>query len=145
MPDLDAISTALATRYGLVSAPSGQASVRVSTSSLPQTVTMLPAILVFPDEGAFEYGASTRQAESRFKVQFLYSQGLDMARDSVGLRKWVQVLVDQLKGAAQLGGTVAAARVASWRTAKVTYAGEDFHGIELDVDVITTEPWSATS
>ena len=148
MVDFDAIAIALAARYapGLMSPPSGQAVLRLSTADLPQQVTVTPAILVFPpNTGTLEYGASTRQGESGFKLQFFYSMGVDMKRDSVALRKWLGVLLDQLRGAAQLGGIVASARVDAWRTAKLTYGGDEFNGIELDVTIVTAEAWTATS
>ena len=145
--DFDAIATALAARYapGLMSPPSGLGALRLSTATLPQQVSVTPAVLVFPDSGTLEYGSSTRQGDALMKLQFLYSMGVDMARDSVALRKWLGVLLDQLRGAAQLGGIVASARVTGWRTVKITYGGDDFNGIELDVAVVTTEAWTATS
>jgi hypothetical protein len=147
MPDYDAIATALAVRYGpgQMTPPSGQAAVRASTATLPQNVTIMPVVLVFPDSGTLDYQPNGRQGDSRYRVQFLYSQGLDMPRDSVGLRKWLPVLTDQLRGATQLGGLVASARVVEWKTAKISYAGEDFNGIELSVDVATVEGWSPTA
>lgn len=145
--DFDAIATALAARYapGLMSPPSGLGALRLSTATLPQQVSVTPAVLVFPDSGTLEYGSSTRQGDALMKLQFLYSMGVDMARDSVALRKWLGVLLDQLRGAAQLGGIVASARVTGWRTVKITYGGDDFNGIELDVAVVTTEAWTATA
>jgi hypothetical protein len=145
--DFDAIATALAARYapGLMSPPSGLGALRLSTATMPQQMSVTPAILVFPDSGTFEYGASTRQGEASFRLNFYYSMGVDMARDSVALRKWVGVLCDQLRGAAQLGGIVASARVSGWKTVKLTYGGDDFNGIELDVTVVTAEPWTATA
>jgi len=145
--DFDAIATALAARYapGLMSPPSGLGALRLSTATLPQQVSVTPAVLVFPDSGTLEYGSSTRQGDALMKLQFLYSMGVDMPRDSVALRKWLGVLLDQLRGAAQLGGIVASARVTGWRTVKITYGGDDFNGIELDVAVVTTEAWTATA
>jgi hypothetical protein len=145
--DFDAVAVALAARYapGVMSPPAGQAALRLSTATMPQQVTVTPVILVFPDSGTFEYGSSTRQGDALFKLQFLYSMGVDMARDSVALRKWAGVLADQLRGAAQLGGIVASARVSGWRTVKITYGGDEFNGIELDVAIVTTEAWTATS
>jgi hypothetical protein len=144
--DVDAIATAIATRYGpgLMTPPSGQGPVRSATANLPQQVTATPAVLVFPDSGSFDYSPSKRAANVQFKLQFLYSMGVDMPRDSAGIRKWIGVLVDQLKGAAQLGASVSSARVMAWRTVKVTYGGEEFNGVELDVDVQTSEAWSPT-
>ena len=145
--DFDAIATALAARYapGLMTPPSGLGAVRLSTADLPQQVTVTPAVLVFPDSGTLEYGSSTRQGDAVMRLQFLYSMGVDMKRDSIALRKWLGVLLDQLRGAAQLGGIVASARVTGWRTVKITYGGDDFNGIELDVAVVTTEAWTATA
>ena len=145
--DFDAIATALAARYapGLMSPPSGLGALRLSTATLPQQVSVTPAVLVFPDSGTLEYGSSTRQGDALMKLQFFYSMGVDMPRDSVALRKWLGVLLDQLRGAAQLGGIVASARVTGWRTVKIAYGGDDFNGIELDVSVVTTEAWTATA
>jgi len=145
--DFDAIAAALAARYapGLMTPPSGLGAVRLSTADLPQQVTVTPAVLVFPDSGTLEYGSSTRQGDAVMRLQFLYSMGVDMKRDSIALRKWIGVLLDQLRGAAQLGGIVASARVTGWRTVKITYGGDDFNGIELDVAVVTTEAWTATA
>lgn len=146
--DFDSITVALAARFapGLVTPPVGYTNVRVSTGNLPQKITVLPAVLVFPVNGVFETSGGDRQGLHEFAVRFYYSMGLDIARDMVALRKWLTVLSDQLRGAVQLGGTAAVdyARVDAWTIGKMAYANDEFNGIELTVHIHTSIGWAAT-
>lgn len=147
MPDFDAIAVALAARFaaGAMTAPTGYRAMRLSTADLPGQLVPLPAVLVFPDNGAFTHSAGKRDSNHDFTVRFYYSQIGDITRDMVALRKWLTVLVDQLRGAAQLAGIVTQAKVMTWKIGTLSYAGEDYSGIELAVSVNVNEPWSPTA
>lgn len=147
MPDFDAITTALAARFapGVVTPPTGLTNIRQSTGDLPNTVTVTPLVLVFPEAGTFLTGNGTRTGDHQFFVQFFFQQTEDLRRDTVAIRKWLTVLVDQCKASTQLGGAVVFARVDAWKTVLLTYAGDTFSGVELTVTIRTSEAWAATA
>lgn len=147
MPDFNAIAAAVALRYApaQMSPPAGLPAVRSSTADLPNQLTSLPAVLVFPDEGTFDVGNGTRLGEHDFLVRFYLAAPKSLARDMVKLRKWLTVLVDQHLLSLQLGGIVVYVRTRAWKIAMITYGGTEFSGIELKVRVRTSEPWQPTA
>lgn len=149
MPDFDAISVALAARFitpALAAPPAGgYDTVRASTADLPGQMVPLPAVLVFPDNGAFTHSPGKRDSVHDFLIRFYYNQVGDLTRDMVALRKWLTILVDQLKGAAQLGGIVTQAKLMTWKIGTLEYAGAFYTGIEFRVSVNVNEPWAPVS
>jgi hypothetical protein len=148
MPDFDAIAVALAARYApaQVTPPTGgYDNIRLSTADLPGQMTPLPTVLIFPDNGDFQTGNGTRTGGQEWLVRFYYNQIGDITRDMVALRKWLTVLVDQLRISAQLGGIVTVARVMTWKIGQMAYAGADYSGIELGVHIVADEPWAAVA
>jgi hypothetical protein len=148
---MDAITIALAARYAAaqVTPPTGYDNVKLSTADLPPEMTPLPTVLVYPDHGDFTdvERNGTRFGSHAFMVRFYYNQIGDIERDMKALRQWLTVLVDQLKAAAQLGGTasVVVARVETWQIGTLHYAGADYSGVELRVGIQTAEGWGATA
>ncbi len=132
--DVDAISTALAARFapGVVAPPAGYQNIRKATGDLPQSLSAMPIVLVFPDSGAFDTGGGTRAGLHRFIVRFYFGLARNLARETNGCRKWLTVLADQLKtgGAVQLGGVVQNAEVADWTIGQLTYAGKTYFELE---------------
>lgn len=147
MPDFDAITTPLAARFasGAVTPPASYQNVRFSSGDLPNQMPPLPCVLVFLDEGEFDTGNGTRLGTHKFTVRFYYSQTADLPRDMVALRKWLTVLVDQLRLSAQLGGVVVVARVDTWKIGLLDYASQTYSGIEIGVTIRTSEPWAAVA
>jgi hypothetical protein len=147
MPDLNAISIALAARFATaqVTPPAGLQNIRSSTSAPPNQLPPTPCVLVFPIEGDFRTGQGTRLGSGTWIVRFYYAQTGDILRDSVALQKWGTVLVDQLKLSVQLAGIVARATVDHWKIGTIDYAGSSYSGIELTVEIVTTEPWAAVA
>lgn len=143
MPDFNAITVALVARFtaAAVTQPAGYDDVKLATADLPEGLTALPAILVFPSEGEFapQGTGARRDSDSTFVVRFYYNQAGDLERDSAALRKWLTVLVGQLDGAVQLGGIVTSARVVTWRLDMLPYADQQYPGIELTVNVHVEE------
>ena len=149
MATVAAIGTALAARFaaGAMTAPTGYAAIRYSGTALPAKMPPLPAVLCFPTEGDFATGNGTRMGTQTWIVRFYYDQVGDLSRAQTALIAWLEVLADQLKGAAQLGGatSVARATVDSWRIGVLDYASEAYMGIELTVSIRTTEAWAAVA
>jgi hypothetical protein len=147
MPDFDLISTTLADRYApaQVTPPTGLANIRGSTADTPNQLGPLPYVLVLPVEGEFETGNGTRVGAHDFLVRFFFSQADDLSRDIAALRKWLTVLVDQLRTSTQLGGFVTVARTESWRLGMLNWGGQDFTGIEMTVRIVTSEGWAASA
>jgi len=149
MPDFDAIATALAARFAggvaTPAAPAGLTDVREATANLPNELGPLPAVLVFTDHGELgRVGNQTRIGVATFRVRFYLALGVDLARDEVQLRQWATVLVDRLKVATTLSGTVTRAAVMSWQIGAMRFGGQEFSGIELVVAAVTSEPWAAS-
>jgi len=149
MPDFDAIAVALAGRFSSanVTPPVGFQNIRVATADLPGQMTVLPAVLIFADNGDFQTGNGQRQGGHQFTARFYLTEaGLgDLPRDMPVLRKWLTVLVDQYKLAAQLGGIVSSCRLMTWKIGIMDYAGVTYSGIEMGVHVVTNEGWAAVS
>jgi hypothetical protein len=152
MPAFDSINTALVARFAATTAPSGgYDSIRVATGDLPGQMTPLPTVLVFPDNVVYDQkAAGKRDSTTTFIVRFYYNQTGDAERDFIALRKWLDVLSDQLAGSVQLGGLtwstpagrlgeVTRAVVASAKVGILTYAGVQYSGIELTVTVLVNE------
>ena len=145
--DFDLIAGALAARFapGAVTPPAGYQNIRKATADLPQAISAVPIVLVFPDAGAFETGNSSRDGLHRFIVRFYFGVARNLARETNALRKWATVLVDQLKtgGGVQLGGVGGAqqAVVVDWRIGEMPYGRQTYAGIELGVNVTTGEGW----
>jgi hypothetical protein len=145
--DVDALAVAIAARYapGQLTAPGGLQTIRWSSASPPQGITITPVVVVSVAEGEFETGHGTRQGGQDWFVRFYLDKLSDLARQGPALRKWLSVLIYQHKTAAQLGGTVDVIRLMGWRIGVLPYAGIDFAGIELSVHTVTTESWAAVA
>ena len=153
MPDFDAINTALVARFSAaqVTAPAGgYDTIRVATGDLPGQMTPLPTVLVFPTSGIYDQkAAGKRDSTNMFTVRFYYNQTGDAERDFMALRKWLDVLSDQLRASVQLGGLtwtsgvrqgeVTRAKVDSAKVGILTYAGLQYSGIEFNVSVFVNE------
>lgn len=153
MPDFDAINTALVARFAAaqVTAPAGgYDTIRVATGNLPGQMTPLPTVLVFPDSGTMDQKmGGKRDSTNMFTVRFYYNQTGDAERDFPGLRKWLDVLCDQLALSVQLGGLtwtsadrqgeVTRVKVDGWKIGILTYANVQYSGIELTVSVVVNE------
>jgi hypothetical protein len=153
MPDFDAINTALIARFApaAMTAPTGYDPITLSTGDLPDSgLYPTPCVLVFPDSGTYDQkAAGKRDSTNMFTVRFYYNQLSDLERDYVGLRKWLDVLSDQLRASVQLGGLtwtsgvrqgeVTRAKVDGWKIGILTYANEKYTGIELSVSVLVNE------
>lgn len=146
-PSYDAVAIALAARFAspTITAPAGYAAMRVSTADLPGQMTPLPTLLVFTEDSEFRTGNGMRQGVHQWLLRFYYNQAGDLARDMVALRAWANVLVDQLKGAAQLAGLVSVARVDGVHFGILRYADVEYTGLELRVQITTDEGWAAVS
>ena len=150
MPDFDAINTALVARFAAaqVTPPTGYDNVKISTGDLPTGMLPLPAVLVFPESGDFTHYPGKRDSVHEFTVRFYYNQDGDLERDTVALRKWLTVLVDQLKTGTQLGGAVTLATVTHWTVGSFDYSpipGVKYTGIELTVEIVVNEAWAAVA
>jgi hypothetical protein len=144
MPDFDAITVALAARFGpgTTTPPTGYDPITVSTGDLPNQMLPLPAVLVFPESGTFKHSPGKRDSDHEWIVRFYFNQTGDMERDTIALRKWATVLVSQLQGASQLAGIVTQAKVVRWQMGELTYAKVPYSGIELGVLINVNEAWS---
>ena len=147
MPDFDAITVALAARFapGATTAPTGYDPITISTGDLPEAMYPTPCVLTFPESGTFTHSPGKRDSVHTFTVRFYFNQTGDLERDMIALRKWLTVLVDQLRLASQLAGIVTQAKVLGWKAGILTYAGLPYSGLELSVMVNVNEAWSAVA
>lgn len=150
MPAFDTIGDAIAARFAAaqVTPPAGLTNVRSSTADPPSALSgALPCVVVVPLAVDFRTGNGSRFGSMSWTVNFYLAERAlaDLARDVSALRRWLGVLVDQLRGSVQLGGLVARATIDGATIGLLTYAGNTYSGISIDVTVITTEGWSATA
>lgn len=148
--DFNAIASALATRFSSanVTAPSGETNVRVATASLPDAIKVEPVVLVFPpSDVSFSYGPSIRKGVAEFPIRFYIYKVRDAKRNAVLINKWVGALYAQLDGQVHLGlsAYVTHAVISRIQAGPLSYANQEYHGIELTAEVHLGEGMSATA
>lgn len=145
--DVDAIGQAIAARYAPanVTPPAGLTNVRKATADLPQAITAVPIVLVFPDSGELAPGNGTRLGNATWYVRFYFGVSRNVARETNACRRWLSVLLDQHRTVLALGGLVTAVRTVGWKVGLLDYGSKRYFGIELRIQVVTSEPWSASS
>lgn len=148
--DLYAIATAAAARYaaGTLVPPAGYPAIRTATAKLPNELGgFLPALLVFPPTGRLRAGNGTRLGSHDWIARFYYDQaGVDqLERDSVALMSWTSVLVDAHRGSVMLGGLVVSIRTVGYTIGLLRYAGSEYSGVQLALELETAEGWSVTA
>ena len=143
--DVHAIATAIATRFDAahVTPPSGYADIAVSTAELPNAITSLPAVLVFPPNGNWTFNAgAARVGDLRFQVRVYLGPMLDNGRNAAMVNKWHSKLIEQLIGQLALGQSlngVTHSFITSSRSGIIEYADIQYVGIEFEVNVHLVE------
>jgi hypothetical protein len=143
----EAIAAAIAGRFlaAQVTPPAGYANIRSSTANAPGAIGPTPAVVVSLDSFEFETGNSTRVGAQAFFVRFYFDQTSDLERTEPAIRKWVDVLIGQLKASVQLAGLVDRAVISAGKVGILAYGGVDYTGCELTVHTATSEGWVATA
>lgn len=149
--DFKAIADGLAARYapGVVTPPSGYPNIVTATATPPNALPQSPYVVVYPDSGDVVYGSGERRDEpARFLVNFYYAKHEgDVPRESAALLNWLGVLLAQLHGQMKLGlaaSGVMKALVTTWSVGALLYAGVQYDGITLNVQVWTQEAVTLT-
>jgi hypothetical protein len=146
--DFGAISDALAAKFGVgvLATPTGADAIRSASAALPSGLGALPAVYVFADSGQLTQGGGSRHGEHVFLARLYYDQaaGGDLERDVPELQDWLGVMLDALKPGMQLSAQVDAARIVGWRIAILPYAGLEYTGLELRIQVVTSAGWTPT-
>ena len=143
----EAIAAAIAGRFlaAQVTPPAGYANIRSSTANAPGAIGPTPAVVVSLDSFELETGNSTRVGAQAFYVRFYFDQTSDLERSEPAIRKWVDVLIGQLKASVQLAGLVDRAVISAGKVGILAYGGVDYTGAELTVHTATSEGWVATA
>ena len=148
MPDFDAMGVALALRFTAANCPApagGYQAIRLATNYPPNGLPPTPCVIVTPETGDFVTGNGKRESGSEWSVKFYFGETGTLEKDFKALQKWLTVLVDATKAAAQLGGVVTLALVNTFRIGMLTYGGSEYTGIELGVHLEIHESWLATA
>ena len=143
--DFDAMATAIAARYPALTPPAGLVAVRKATGDLPQRMTVLPMVLVFPDAGTLEVGGGTRIGEHVFLARFYFARSKDLAREVNACRRWLSKLIDAHADGMTAGGAVTAVRTVGWRLGRLDFGANTYTGVELRLQVVTSDAWSPTA
>ena len=146
--DVAAIASALATRMGQVSAPTGYDGVRTATHLLPNAITVTPTVLVFPPDIDSVFSGHKRSSDLVFPVRFFVAMTSDRPRALAELYAWQEGLLDQLEGSYDLdltGTGVTHAVVLSMSSGTGEYAEKEYAVIEIDVGVHVEEGFSPTT
>lgn len=143
----DTIAAAIAARFAAaqLTAPTGYATIRSSTANAPGAIGPTPAVVVSLDQGEFDTGNSTRKGGQSWFVRFYFDQTSDLERTEPAIRKWLDVLIGQLKASVQLAGIVDRCVIGAFRVGVLAYGGVDYTGAELTVYTATSEGWAATA
>ena len=143
----ETIAAAIAARFAAaqVTPPAGLSNIRSSTANAPGAIGPTPAVIVSIDQGEFVTGNTTRTGMQNWYVRLYFDQTSDLERTEPALRKWLTVLIDQLKVSVQLGGIVDRAIIATWKVGILAYGGVDYTGLEFTVQTATSEGWVATA
>jgi len=137
--DFNAIAGALATRFSAVNvtAPTNETPIRTSTEKLPSQMPGTPAVLISLETVSFNYHASARTGTAIYHAKFYLERVRDTGRNATLLYKWVSALYGQVDGQIHLGlsSYVNWAEVTATNPGVLTYAGESYEGIDLQVTV----------
>lgn len=143
--DVHAIATALAGRFAAanITPPAGYDDIAVATAELPNALTSLPAVLVFPPDGTWSFNAgASRVGDLRFMVRVYLGPMMDNGRNAEMINKWHSVLLEQLMGKLALGqGTngVTHSFITGSNSGFIEYADIRYIGVELEVMVHLVE------
>lgn len=143
--DIHAIATAIATRFSSanVTPPSGYKNIALSTAELPNALTSLPAVLVFPPDGSWSFNAgAARVGDLTFDVRVFLGPMMDNGRNAAMVNKWHSKLIEQLIGQLALGQSlngVTHSFITSSRSGIIEYADIQYVGIEFEVNVHLVE------
>ena len=145
--DFDAIGAGIAARFapGVVTPPAGLGNIRRSSADLPNALTVLPVVLVMPDRGTLAPGNGSRLVESDWLVRFHFSVTKDLPRETNACRKWLGILIDQIRvgEVVGVGPPIAVIRVNSYRVGVLPYARRDYTGVELGLRASLSHAWAA--
>jgi hypothetical protein len=145
MSDTLAIAAAIAARFSSgVTPPAGQPAIVEVTHLLPDGIAAVPSLYVFPpDEPDIEHlGSATRFSVQHYPVRLYIVQEPSLPNDLTSLHGWRSSVQDRILLQFQLGraGEVAVARISSIRPGVLTYAGQDYLGLDMVVSVTVSEP-----
>lgn len=145
--DYLALADALAARYApaAVVPPTGYRNIAMSTARPPNAITNSPSVVVWASKGEVVYEPGVRYDRTAdFIVNLYYAQQEgDIPRESAALQAWLGVLLGQLEGQTKLGlggAGVDKAIAVSWQIGSLTYAGQTWDGITINVSVWTETP-----
>lgn len=144
----ETIAAAIAARFasGAVTPPAGYANIRSSTANAPGAIGPTPAVVVSLDAFEFQTGNGLRTGAQSWFVRFYFDQTSDLERTEPAIRKWVDVLIGQMKGAAQLTTPlVDRAVIDGGKVGILSYGGVDYTGAELKVSTVTSEGWASVA
>ena len=145
--DFDAIGAGIAARFapGVVIPPVGLGNIRRSSADLPNTLGPLPVVLVMPARGTLAPGNGSRLVESDWLVRFHFSVTKDLPRATNACRKWLGILIDQIRvgEVVDVGPPIAVVRVITFRIGILPYARRDYTGVELGARASLSHGWAA--
>lgn len=147
--DFHAVAAAIATRFAAaaITPPTNESDIAQSTADLPSAITDEPIVLVFPPEVRLSFGPSVRKGLLEFPVRFYLYKVRNNERNSELVLKWLTSLYAQLPDTlAHLGLStyVNSAVIRNLTPGMLVYAGTEYHGIELTVEVLVSEGLTVT-
>lgn len=146
--DFADIAAALASRFGALTPPTGLAAIRSATHLLPENITELPCVLVFPfrADTSFSYDPYSRTGMLTFPVRFFFDK-TPLPQRMADLYQWLQTLYDVYPVSSSidlgLGAYVRYSAVtAAFMTTFEYPTGTEYPVIQVDVLVHAGEPLS---
>lgn len=146
--DSYAIASAIATRLGGVTPPSGEEAIKVKTADLPEGISVFPTLVVgHPSLADPAYFSKRRSLPLVFPVLLFLARHDASPRRAKRLHDWVTAIYGRLSGQLQLGLStyVAWAEVDGFDAGVVRYEGIEYDGISLRVLVRVEEASGAAA
>ena len=145
MFDLEDICDGIAARYlpGTIGTPTGATAMRAAYGQTPNSLPSTPAVVVIPKTGTLVYGAGQRNSEHDIDVLFYHArrQG-DVPRSETERQRWLPYLLNALHGQVQIGQVangVQKALPTDYEFVELSYGGDEYDGIRINVRVWVTE------
>ena len=141
--DFKAVADAIAVRFGptIITQPTNETQIVLSTASLPDAISDEPTVLVFPATIDFSYGPSLRKARAVYPVNFYIYKVRSTSYNADLLNKWMSSLYATI-GAASDGAAhltlstyVNRATMGNVTPGPLTYGGTEYHGLQWTVIV----------
>lgn len=140
---MQAIADAIALKYapGTLTTPSGQDAIRRVFSQAPNNIPEFPSIIVAPMHGKVVEGAQTWDLRASIEVQlYVGAMSGDLPRMDATRQAYLNTMLRAVVGSQSLGlSYVKSCMPVTWEFRTLEYAGAEYLGLIIDLELIIRE------